>query len=109
MIVVQIESSRLNKDDVVIDFGEVKKFLREWIDLHWDHAFLMNTDDPLGPVLQRFDPTLRLFYFQQADPTAEKIAEYLYYVLKQQLSDDLHIRAITVYETERSSATYTPS
>jgi len=109
VIVVQIESSSLNKDDVVIDFGEVKKFLREWIDIHWDHAFLMNTDDPLGEVLHRFDPTLRIFYFQQSDPTAEKIAEYLYRVLKQQLPDDLHIRAITVYETERSSATYTPS
>lgn len=109
VIVVQIESSSLNENDVVIDFGDVKKFLQEWIDIHWDHAFLVNTDDPLGEILHRFDPTLRIFYFQQADPTAEKMAEYLYHVLKQQIPDELYIQAITVHETERSSATYTLS
>jgi len=109
VVVVQIESDTLNESDVVIDFGDVRQFLKEWLDTHWDHAFLINTDDPLGEILHRFDPTLRIFYFQQADPTAEKMAEYLYHILKQQIPDDLRVRAITVYETERSSATYAPS
>jgi 6-pyruvoyltetrahydropterin/6-carboxytetrahydropterin synthase len=107
--IVEIESNSLNENDVVIDFGDVKKFFQEWIDVHWDHAFLMNTDDPLREILHRFDPKLRIFLFQQADPTAEKMAEQLYHVLKHRMPDNLRIRAVTIHETERNSATYIPS
>lgn len=107
VIVIQIESPVLLEDDLVIDFSEVKKIVKDWIDSNWDHAFLMNSEDPLGEVLQRFDPTLRIFYFQKSDPTAERMAEYLYTVLRQNLPKDVRIRTVSVYETKRLSATYT--
>jgi len=107
LAVIQLESETLNEDDLVIDFSEVKRFAKDWIDANWDHAFLMNSVDPFGKVLRAFDDTLRIFCFEDSDPTAERMAEYLYNVLKEYLSDDVKARAVTIYETQRASATYT--
>jgi len=106
LAVIQIESDVLKEDDLVIDFSEVKRFAKDWIDANWDHAFLMNSKDQLGKVLLDFDESLRIFYFENSDPTAERMAEYLYNVLREHLPTDVNIRAVTVYETQRASATY---
>ena len=106
VVVIEIKSQSLKQNDLVIDFGDVKKFVADWINENWDHAFLMNTDDPLGEIIQQFDPTLKVFYFQQSDPTAERMAEHLYCVLDSHLPEGVVIRAVTIYETQRSSATY---
>ena len=69
------EKSYLDDCDMVIDFGEVKKIIKEWIDLHLDHSYLYRRDDEVGQFLN----TKGYKVYSMADnPTAENIAKILH-------------------------------
>ena len=60
----------------VVDFAEIKRRLKGWIDDHWDHAFLLWDRDENGiAAIESVDPP-RLF-LMPANPTAEVMADYL--------------------------------
>ena len=58
----------------VLDFGEIGRRLCQWLELEWDHKFLIWDDDPWGKDLKRIDPNVVLVPF---NPTAELMAEHL--------------------------------
>lgn len=68
--------------DTIVEFGLLKKHLREWIDTHLDHGLMLGKDDPLADLLPSygkvyvFDPDLPLTQ-SLAWPTVENVARLI--------------------------------
>jgi 6-pyruvoyltetrahydropterin/6-carboxytetrahydropterin synthase len=90
--VITVAGDRLNHLGMLIDFGELKQVCAEVID-PLDHSFLNE-----------------LPAFADTNPTAEAIARHLYQHLSAALQADpqtgIHVARVTVYESDRSAATY---
>lgn len=80
---VTVSASTGQQPTTVVEFGDFKARLREWIDLHLDHGLMLGTDDPLAAILPEFG---KAFIFDaDADgltkglawPTVENVAALL--------------------------------
>jgi len=60
----------------VIDFAELKKLFKGWIDEHWDHGFVLNESDENGLAAVRMVEPCR-YYVLPYNPTSENMATYL--------------------------------
>ena len=103
---VGVSSNTLNDNDMVIDFSDLKTIVNPIID-KWDHTLLLNKNDPIynnNDLANEF----RIIAFD-FDPTAEKMAEILFKVLKLKLNESnvyLKLEYVTVFENENSKVTY---
>ncbi|MCI4410467.1 MAG: 6-carboxytetrahydropterin synthase QueD [Thiotrichales bacterium] len=89
-VAISVSGHELNEVGMLIDFKEIKRKGKMVLN-QLDH-FYLNDIPP-------FDA--------QLNPTAENIAFYLFEQLAQQINDDrIRITAITVWENDRNSATY---
>jgi 6-pyruvoyltetrahydropterin/6-carboxytetrahydropterin synthase len=73
--VITIEASGLDNRGMVLDFGDIKRVVSQWIDDHLDHRMLLSRDDPLVPVLREMGEPM---YLLDANPTAENIAKLIF-------------------------------
>jgi 6-pyruvoyltetrahydropterin/6-carboxytetrahydropterin synthase len=90
---VEVEGEQLDSIGLLLDFGELKRILRQLID-DIDHKFL-NDQAP----------------FDSINPSAENIAKFIYDEASKQMHHVSHgprIKGITVWETDETSATYIP-
>jgi len=90
---VKVEGEQLDSIGLLFDFAHLKRILRDLIG-GVDHKFL-NDQAP----------------FDAINPSAENIAKFLYEETSKQMRDisnALRIKSITVWETDETSATYTP-
>ncbi|MEW6675946.1 MAG: 6-carboxytetrahydropterin synthase QueD [Nitrospirota bacterium] len=86
---VHVIAERLNEIDIAIDFHELKKLTDEVI-APLDHSFLND-----------------IFPFTEKNPSSENIAKWIYDSLRKKLNyDNIHLSAVTVWESETASATY---
>ncbi len=86
---VYVIAERLNEIDIAIDFHELKRLTDEVI-APLDHGFLND-----------------IFPFTEKNPSSENIAKWIYDSLRKRLNDDnIHLSAVTVWESETSSAAY---
>ena len=86
---VHVVAEKLNELDMAIDFHELKDFVREVI-APLDHGFLND-----------------LFPFTEKNPSSENIAKWIFDSLKKKVNDNnLRLSAVTVWESETTSATY---
>ncbi len=85
---VHVLAGRLNEIDLAIDFHDLKKYLCECI-APLDHSFLNE-----------------VFPFTEKNPSSENIAKWIYDNMRRKLPEDVHLSAITVWESENASATY---
>jgi 6-pyruvoyltetrahydropterin/6-carboxytetrahydropterin synthase len=91
---VVLAGEKLDNVGLLYDFGELKKRIDEVIRA-LDHKFL----NDLPP-------------FTTLNPTAENIAKYFYDELTGRLatsSNGARVRAVTIFETDSTTATYRPS
>ena len=90
----------------VIDFSVIKEKLCVWLEEHFDHRFLIWTEDPLADALLSLDPKVVQVPF---NPTAENIAEYLVTVLGPEQLRGTGVKLIRcdVEETRKCTATFT--
>ncbi|MFN3406518.1 MAG: 6-carboxytetrahydropterin synthase QueD [Caldimicrobium sp.] len=88
-----VEGEKLNDIEILIDFKELKGILKE--------------------VLEELDHRLinELPYFQEKNPSSENLAYFIFQRVREKLTTYPHIKVkeVTVYETERASATYSES
>jgi 6-pyruvoyltetrahydropterin/6-carboxytetrahydropterin synthase len=99
-----------NVDEVgrVIDFSDLKRVFKGWIDENWDHSFLVSAEDSNGQnALKQIVPCR--YFVLPYNPTAENMARYLLTVvapqLQQQFPDyDVQITKVVVWETEDAFA-----
>lgn len=88
---VTVEGENLNSAGLLVDFSEVKSVIRNFVE-RLDHQFL----NDLKP-------------FDELNPSAENLAKYVHDGLGKQLGNgDIRLQAVTVWETDTSSATYRP-
>jgi 6-pyruvoyltetrahydropterin/6-carboxytetrahydropterin synthase len=86
---VHVLAEKLNELDMAIDFHELKDFVVEVI-APLDHGFLNE-----------------LFPFTEKNPSSENIAKWIFDSLKKKVNDgNLRLSAVTVWESEITSATY---
>lgn len=95
------------EDDMVVDFKVLRLLMRTVID-RLDHNILLSCSDPLLQVI-RDQPTLvgQDPVVLPSRPTAERIAEYIYHAINQQItSQAVAITSVDVFETPEACATY---
>ena len=86
---VHVIADKLNEIDMAIDFHELKDFVGEVI-APLDHGLLND-----------------LFPFTEKNPSSENIAKWIFDSLKKKINDaNLRLSAVTVWESEVTSATY---
>ena len=90
---VFVGRAELDDIGIAIDFGDIKRPLKRWIDTNWDHAFLLNDrDESLICALQTI-PESKLYCFPSRNPSAEVMALTLYHVMRRELGcDSLRVR-----------------
>jgi 6-pyruvoyltetrahydropterin/6-carboxytetrahydropterin synthase len=111
-VVVSYMGVTLDDAGMLIDFQAIKETIGAWIQAHWDHAIILNADDPLADIVEstlKKEPpfingqTVKLFRMK-GNPTAENMARHLFMV-SESLSDKPATRplhSIVVYETPTS-------
>lgn len=87
-IEVRLQAEVLDKLGMVMDFGDVKKFVNGILD-DLDHGCL-NEKTPFGT----------------ANPTTENIAQYIYKELARQLPDHIRVSRVSAWETDHCGAAY---
>jgi 6-pyruvoyltetrahydropterin/6-carboxytetrahydropterin synthase len=88
-IEVHVTAEKLNEIDIAMDFQEIKKITNEVI-APLDHSVLNE-----------------IFPFTEKNPSSENIAKWIYDSLIKKIdNENIHVSAVTVWESETSSATY---
>lgn len=97
---ITLESEELDSRGMVMDFGDVKREIKRWIDTTMDHRMLVRKDDPMVEWLEaNGEPHLALDH----NPTAETIARLVY----DHSAERGHpVVQVKLWETPSSYATY---
>lgn len=83
----------------IIDFSAVKESLCAWLELNWDHKFLLWEQDPAPGA------ALPGIVFVKFNPTAENIADYVLRVVGPAvLNPSVKLIKVRVWETPKCSA-----
>ncbi|MBV1898868.1 MAG: 6-pyruvoyltetrahydropterin/6-carboxytetrahydropterin synthase [Cycloclasticus pugetii] len=100
---ITLESEQLNEQGMVCDFADIKQFAGQWINETLDHNMLLHKNDPVLPLLQEAGERLMVV---DEHPTAEFLAKLIYnYVSK----GGFPVTKVSVWETDSSSASYSPA
>ncbi|MFZ5829238.1 MAG: 6-pyruvoyl trahydropterin synthase family protein [Planctomycetota bacterium] len=100
LLVITIESDRLDERGMVLDFSEIKRVVAGWIDEHLDHRMVLHRDDPAVPALKKLGEPLFLL---DRNPTAENIARVIFEFTREQGFPVVEVR---LWETPKCYATY---
>jgi 6-pyruvoyltetrahydropterin/6-carboxytetrahydropterin synthase len=99
-LVIVLEAEELDERGMLVDFGDIKRSVRTWVDNELDHRMILNRHDPIIPYLRSINEPM---YLIDWNPTAENIARLVYeYAAKQ----GLPVREVLLWETPKSYATY---
>ena len=70
-----VEAPALDTIGRVMDFSVIKDKLCMWVELNWDHKFLVWREDPWSVTLSKLDPQGTVIV--DFNPTAENMGDYL--------------------------------
>ncbi len=98
--VIVLEGEQLDERGMVVDFAEIKRSLRTWIDEELDHRMILNENDPALPLLSKLNEPL---YVIPMNPTAENIARIIFDYAR---SQEFPVAEVSIWETPNSFATY---
>jgi 6-pyruvoyltetrahydropterin/6-carboxytetrahydropterin synthase len=98
---IEVRTETLDTRNMVVDFTDIKRRIKGWIDQELDHRMILRRDDPLVDALQRLGEPV---YLLESNPTVERIARLLFDTSREQ---GLPVSRVTVWETPSSWATYT--
>ena len=85
---------------MLIDFGDIKKTVQQWIDDNLDHNMLLCRDDPILPVLEERGERV---FVMDCNPTAENIARLIH---EHTSAAGLPVVEVVLWETEHCFSTY---
>lgn len=100
IVEITCQSDQLDERGMVVDFGDIKKVIKSFIDESWDHKMLLRKDDPLVEEFRKRGEPLFLF---DENPTAETFARFLYDYARAQ---NLPVSEVRFHETPGSVAVY---
>ena len=99
---VELRGDTLDSRNMVVDFNDIKRMVKTWVDRELDHKMILRHDDPLVAVLRGMGEPV---YTLDSNPTAERIAQLIFDVAR---GEGLPVVRVTVWETPTSSATFAP-
>ena len=99
-IEIEIVAEQLDNRGMVIDFGDINKIVKTWVDEELDHKMLLCKDDPMLKVLQQLNEPC---FVMESNPTAETIAKLIY---DYATSQGLGVAEVRLWETATSYASY---
>jgi 6-pyruvoyltetrahydropterin/6-carboxytetrahydropterin synthase len=98
---IEVRTDALDMRNMVVDFSDIKRVVKGWIDRELDHKMILRHDDPLVKPLQSLGEPI---FIVDSNPTVERIARLIYEVSHE---EGLPVVRVTVWETPTSWATYT--
>ena len=107
----EFEANELTKEGWVVDFGGLKE-LKNWLNMMFDHTFLVAQDDPHLEDFRKLDKAGVIQLREMANPGMEGTALYVYEeaskILKKLYGDRAWISFVEVRENENNSGQYKP-
>jgi 6-pyruvoyltetrahydropterin/6-carboxytetrahydropterin synthase len=97
---IVLEGPALDEKGMLVDFGEIKRRVQEWVDANLDHTMLLRADDPILPLLRERGE--RVFVMAE-NPTAENIARLIY---EKAVDAGLPVLEVILWETANCHAAY---
>ena len=92
---VCVQGEKLNSAGVLLDFGDIKKAVKEVVKGHLDHKFLNELE-----------------MFKNMQPTSERIAVYIAQqvqsILDQDNNQNIKVSKVMAWESDDACATYFP-
>ena len=101
VVEVDVRTDTLDARKMVVDFGDIKRIVKGWIDRELDHKMILRHDDPLVKPLQALGEPI---YLLDSNPTVERIAKLIF---DKAAEGGVGVVAVRVWETPTSIATYT--
>lgn len=101
-----LESSELNEDGMVIDFGKIKDLFKDKLE-QFDHKVVLYEQDYLSDLIGESVGSIVVEF----NPTAENMAKFFYELLEKEFyaNEELRcikIKAVRVHETKTGWAEY---
>jgi len=102
-IYLTVEADQLDTVGRVMDFSVIKDKFVVWLEVNWDHKFLIWEKDPFAPTLKELDPEGTVVV--NFNPTAENMGQYLINVIgPQQLAGtNVKLVKVNIEETRKCS------
>lgn len=100
MVEIDIAADALDRLDMVVDFSDVKRLVKAWIDRELDHRMILRRDDPLVALLTAQGEPLVLL---DHNPTAERLAQLVFDRARELAFNVVEVR---FWETPSSCAVY---
>ena len=100
---IDVRTDSLDKRNMVVDFSDIKRIVKGWIDRELDHKMILRHDDPLVDPLKKLGEPM---YLLDSNPTVERIARLIF---EKGRELGVNIQAVRVWETPTSVATYSLS
>jgi len=97
---IVMQTPKLNRRGMVVDFYDIKRTIGDWIDRTLDHKMILNSMDPLAPILKKAGEPVILF---KGNPTAEAIAEWIFREARRM---KLPVVEVALWESGDSMAVY---
>ncbi|MGE5194527.1 MAG: 6-pyruvoyl trahydropterin synthase family protein [Deltaproteobacteria bacterium] len=98
--VISLEGEKLDERGMLVDFTDIKRSLRGWIDSALDHKMILHRDDPVLPLLQGLNQPVHVI---PHNPTAENIARLIFEYAQDQ---GFPVVEVELWETPHSRAAY---
>lgn len=100
--VLVMEGEQLDERGMLIDFGDIKREMRQWIDDELDHRMILCERDPVLPFLKELGEPLHII---EGNPTAENIARLIF---EHARDKQFPVVEVSLWETPRAFASYRP-
>ena len=97
---IEVRRGQLDRRDMVCDFSDIKRIVKDWIDRELDHRMLLRRDDPLVEALRQLGEPV---YVLDSNPTVERIARLIFDYASAQ---GFPVVRVKVWETPTSFAEY---
>ena len=99
-ILITLEALELDSRGMLVDFSDIKKSIRTWVDDELDHRMILNESDPMVATFRQHNEPL---YLIPHNPTAENIARLIFNETK---TRGFPVVEVCLWETPHSFATY---
>lgn len=100
LLEIDLGTESLDERDMVLDFDDIKRVVKTWVDENLDHRMLLSREDPCLPTLRELGEPCYVF---DGNPTAENISRV---VFEQAKAADLPVLSVRLWETDTSFAEY---
>ena len=100
VVEIEVRTSQLDGRNMVIDFSDIKRIVKGWIDRELDHKMVLRHDDPLVAPLQALGEPI---FLVDSNPTVERIAKLIFDAAT---AERIPVVRVKVWETPTSYAEY---